>query len=80
MAGLGFMKVQAVAPEVFVGNPSHNMRVMRDFLAKSEADMVVFPELSVTGYTASDLFFQGQLLTDAHAAIQSLLNDNPLKA
>ncbi len=79
MAGLGFMKVQAVAPEVFVGNPTRNMHVMRDFLAKSEADMVVFPELSVTGYTASDLFFQGQLLTDAHDAIKSLLRDNPFQ-
>ena len=77
MAGLGFIKVMAAAPEVFVGNPASNMRIMRDVLARAEADMVVFPELSVTGYTAGDLFFQGQLLSAAHAEIKALLKDNP---
>lgn len=77
MAGLGFLKVMAASPEVFVGNPASNMRVMRDVLTRAKTDMVVFPELSVTGYTAGDLFFQGQLLSAAHAEIKALLNDNP---
>lgn len=79
MAGLGFLKIEAVAPEVFVGNPALNMREMRAVLARSNADMVVFPELSVTGYSASDLFFQSQLLNAAHQEIKNLLKDNPFK-
>lgn len=77
MAGFGFLKVMAASPEVFVGNPASNMRVMRDVLTRAQTDMVVFPELSVTGYTAGDLFFQGQLLSAAHDQIKALLKDNP---
>ncbi len=79
MAGLGFIKIDAVSPKVFVGNPRQNMRIIKDVLATSKADIVVFPELSVTGYTASDLFFQSQLLNDAFDGINELLKDNPFK-
>jgi len=39
----------------------------------------VFPELSLTGYTANDLFFQGALLSEVNAALSALLADNPFK-
>lgn len=77
MAHQGFTKIEAVSPRVYVGNPQNNMQEMRAVLASSNADIVVFPELSLTGYSASDLFFQSQLLNQANEEIKALLNDNP---
>jgi NAD+ synthase (glutamine-hydrolysing) len=39
---------------------------------QEKVQVICFPELSVTGYTCADLFFQHQLLRDAEKAIQQL--------
>ena len=68
----GFIKVAAASPSLKVGNPSFN----KDRIIKlmNEADrkgvkVLVFPELSITGYTAGDLFFQSALLESATEAL-----------
>ncbi len=69
----GYLRVAVVAPELRVGEPAFNAARIVDALRELAADGVsvaVFPELSLTGYTAADLFFQ-RLLRDA--AIEALL-------
>lgn len=72
-----FLKVTAASPRVHVGNPQKNLQEILTVLETSKAAFVVFPELSLTGYTANDLFFQSSLLEDVNQALASLLKNNP---
>ncbi|MGL4372756.1 MAG: NAD(+) synthase, partial [Turicibacter sp.] len=44
---------------------------------QKQAGIVVFPELSISGYTCGDLLLQHYLLEDVNLAIAKLLNENP---
>lgn len=69
----GFLRVACACPEVIVGNCEKNADSIIDLVqqaAKKNISFVVFPELSVTGYTCGDLFLQQTLL---NAAIEELL-------
>ena len=72
----GFVKAAAAVPEVRVGDCDFNSRQMQDLLfraAKEQAEIVVFPELAVTGYTCADLFRQRLLLDKAEEALAELV-------
>ena len=64
----GFVRVAAVAPKLKVGEPDFNtkeiLRLLKD-ASKNSVSVVVFPEMSITGYTSADLFFQKLLLSSA---------------
>lgn len=68
----GFVKVASVSPELKVADCNYNAEKMVEFLKaiKPDVDFVLFPELSITSYTASDLFFNKDLLKNA---IQNLI-------
>jgi NAD+ synthase (glutamine-hydrolysing) len=62
------LRVAAAIPEVTVGNVSYNVSKIIELLDKSEeqgVDIIVFPELCVTGYSCGDLFFQECLIEAA---------------
>ncbi len=68
----GFYRVAAAAPAIKVADVEHN--ICRIVAAVKEADSeqaaaIVFPEMSVTGYTCGDLFMQSQLLLAAENAV-----------
>ena len=57
----GFVNVAAAVPSVRVADVRFNVAEIEKQLAKAEADgveVVVFPELSLTGYSCQDLFAQ----------------------
>ena len=61
----GLIKVASATPEVKIGNPKFNMdEIIRltEKAIKEKAKVIVFPELSITGYTCADLFNQSHLL------------------
>ncbi len=61
---LDFIRIACAVPPVQVGDVIQNTRDICDFLARADekgADIVLFPELSLTGYTCQDLFFQDSL-------------------
>lgn len=69
----GFVRVAAAVPRLEVANLDFNLRQILAVARKAEAEgaqVVVFPELSLTSYTAGDLFHQHLLLD---RAVQSLL-------
>jgi len=72
----GFLRVAAVSPEVFVANPDKNLKEMIRVLKDIKADLVVFPELSITGYTCEDLFYHTSVTVKAKEAIESFLETN----
>ena len=68
----GFIKVAAASPSLKVGNPSFNKERIIDLMTEADrkgVKVLVFPELSITGYTAGDLFFQSALLESASEAL-----------
>ena len=64
----GFVKIACASPALKVADCDYNVcNIIEEFRKSVEkgAEIVVFPELSVTGYTCGDLFFQQSLLQSA---------------
>lgn len=64
----GFIKVAAAAPDVKVADCKYNVSNIINIVkeqAQAGVKLIVFPELSVTGYTCGDLFFQRTLINGA---------------
>lgn len=69
----GFIRVAVNSPELKVANPIYNIGEhvrMTVAAANNGASLIVFPELSLTGYTCGDLFFQKILQKSAVEALQ----------
>ncbi len=74
----GFVRVAAVAPPLRVADPKGNAQRMLPWLERAEQDqthLVVFPELSLSGYTSADLFHQNTLIEACRAALESLIRE-----
>lgn len=68
----GFLKVAALTPKVRVADPKYNKEricELIDAAVKEGAKIMVFPELCITGYSCSDLFYQELLLREARTAL-----------
>ena len=66
----GFVRISCVSPRTTVANPSANaVEIVRVLEELGDSDIVLFPELSVTGYTCADLFGQQALLEAGSRAI-----------
>ena len=73
----GFVKVAAAVPTVKVADVEYNVQQIESLIAQAEGrgvEIIVFPELSVTGYTCQDLFKEQVLLDRAESAILTLLD------
>ena len=71
----GFLRVAAAVPPLRVADVDFNLQGILDFARRAEAEgaqVVVFPELSLTSYTAGDLFHQHLLLDRATEALLAL--------
>ena len=72
----GFIKVGTAIPAVRVGDVQYNTEQIEALLTQAEEagiEIIVFPELSLTGYTCQDLFRQRSLLEIIDAAVTHLL-------
>lgn len=67
----------AAIPSVKVADTEYNIKQIEDFVAQAEGrgvEIIVFPELSVTGYSCQDLFLQQLLVEQAEVAVMQLLD------
>ena len=58
---LDYIRIACAVPPVKVGDTVKNAADICRYIEKADeanADLVVFPELSLTGYTCQDLFFR----------------------
>ncbi len=72
---LDYIRIACAVPAVRVGDTEQNTRDICDKIAEAEnagCDIVVFPELALTGYTCGDLFFQETLLNAAVAGLNEI--------
>lgn len=74
----GIVRVAAATPEIVVGDCRHNgneiIRLMQE-ADLSGCSLVVFPELSITGYTCGDLFLQKLLLDSTFAELKHIAKE-----
>ena len=78
-APFGFLRVAAACPPVTVGDPERNADATLDFVARAAdqgAQIIVLPELGLTGYTCGDLFFSlTTLVGGAERALERVLRE-----
>jgi len=76
MQNFGFIKVAAASPKLKVANVEYNVKRIKHLIReahKKGAYFLVFPELSITGYSCGDLFLQKNLLNEAEKALLLLI-------
>ena len=68
----GFVRVAAVAPVLVLGDPAANARAIITAItmeAEAGSEVVLFPELALTGYSCEDLFLGSTLLDAARTSL-----------
>lgn len=76
MLSMNFLRVVAGVPEIKVGNPDYNKEKICQLwneIEKVSPDLVVFPELTITGYSCGELFNQKILYKSALEALKEIL-------
>ncbi len=72
----GFITVATATPQVAVADCEANAQAILaciNEMAAAHAKVMVLPELCITGYTCSDLFWQTKLLDEAEAALSVIV-------
>ena len=72
-----FVKVAAASPELKVADPAFNAQKIIEIIkaqAEKGTEILVFPELSLCGYTCGDLFLQKTLLDGCLKALKFVAN------
>ncbi len=72
---LDYIRIGCAVPPVKVADTVQNTQDICTKIAEADrfgCDVVVFPELAVTGYTCADLFFQQTLLDAARAGLAEI--------
>lgn len=73
----GYIKVASAVPSVKVADCKYNVEQIEQQIILAEGqgvEIIVFPELSLTGYTCQDLFRQNLLLETTESAMLMLLD------
>ncbi|MEX6508113.1 NAD(+) synthase [Jiella sp. M17.18] len=71
----GFVRVATATPKVALADPAGNCRFVLDLVRQAEderCDLVIFPELCMSGYAIDDLHLQEALLSGVEAALATL--------
>ena len=72
---LDFIRIACAVPAVRVGDTAKNAEDICAYIEKADgvrADIVLFPELALTGYSCQDLFFQDTLWTGVQQGIRKI--------
>ena len=72
----GFVRVAAASPKLKVADCDYNIAQIKQLIddaVKQSVQLLCFPELSITGYTCADLFFQTALQRKAIVALMELV-------
>ena len=71
----GYIKAGACSPEIKVADVAYNVDSIKKCMDKARferVELLVFPELCITGYTCGDLFYQDTLLGSALAGLKAV--------
>ena len=73
----GYVKVASAIPAVRVGDVAYSVEQIENLVIQAEGkgvEVIVFPELSLTGYTCQDLFRQQLLLDRVEQGVMRLMD------
>jgi NAD+ synthase (glutamine-hydrolysing) len=73
---LGYLRVGAAVPSLRVADVDYNVKAILTMVEKARREgvqVLIFPEMSVTGYTLGDLVQHKALLTKTDAGLQEIL-------
>ncbi len=73
----GFIRVSAATPKIKVADPVFNGEQILTLMTESAANhaqVLVFPELCLTGYTCGDLFLQNALIESAKNQLKRIVD------
>lgn len=73
---LDYIRVTSAIPDVSVADTDYNTQEIFSKIQDADAegsDVIVFPELAITGYSCGDLFFQKTLLTKTIESLSSVI-------
>ena len=69
----GFIRVSAISTSTHVGNPKRNAsQIQRSLDSLVSSDIVLLPELALSGYTCGELFLQDRLLVSCLESLVEL--------
>lgn len=74
----GFIRIASAVPSVKVSDVQYNVEQIKAQIIEADAkgvEVVVFPELCITGYTCQDLFTQKLLMEEAENGVRILLEE-----
>jgi len=72
----GFVRIGVGIPRVTIADCEKNLAEVKALVTQADTagvDVLVFPELTITGSTCGDLFYQSTLLTAAEIALADLI-------
>ena len=72
---LDYIRIACAVPPVKVGDVRKNTEDICAFIARADAqaaDVLLFPELALTGYTCGDLFFQDKLWSAVKSGLREI--------
>ena len=78
----GFIKVGVATNDIVVANPLLNAKSIIKNIKKAndkKVNVLVFPELSISGYTCGDLFYQDTLINDSLLALDLIRRNTTRK-
>ena len=74
---LDYIRISCAVPAVRVGDVMKNAEDICNKIQEADAqraDVIVFPEMELTGYTCADLFFQDTLLRSSMLGLQQIVD------
>lgn len=79
MLNYGYYNVAAATIDVQIGDVEANTEAIlkKAKECREQTDLLVFPELCISGYTCGDLFFESALLDACEAALEQLCRELP---
>ena len=83
MKNYGFIRTAAAVPAIRIADTEYNAAEICRLAGEAfdnEVSLLVFPELSLTGYTCGDLFAMNPLVTGAESGIRKILEFSRGKA
>jgi len=69
------IRVATIVPKVSIGSPMKNAATILETVKNVDADIIVTPELSITGYTCHDMFLNSNVLDKVDEAIKFILKN-----
>ena len=75
----GYYRISSCVNKTIVASPAKNAKEILDLLTDAhskDSSVALFPELALTGYTASDLLFNQTLIQSQDAALRQILDSS----